>query len=356
MSFQRVIEWLAQNFQRIEVILPILAGAAVLAFLGIRHVGKRRSSIAVEELGVVEEEAKHPAEKPLEIGDEFSEIRERTLEILRTRGALRPAPIAGKEGGHYPDIVGISLSKVEDFIEDLVKKGLALEGDVEFSAISCPLCGSSSQAALVSCKNCGSFKVHELRYYRHTCGYVGPESSFLSDGELVCPHCKSSEGMELYHKRYYCGDCRKDSEEVNITFKCGSCGSLYDESNMALKQFRRIELSRERLREYEGVNRELAAQLQRLRAEGYVIERPATMVGESGVVHSFDAVAKKGDEVIAIVSSLGKPLTQLLLELGIAKMDLKLSGLIVITGKPSSPTERDFAKSLGIEIIEATRT
>lgn len=201
------------------MVLLILAGAAALVFLSIRHVGKRKSAVAVEELGVVEEEAKHPSEKLLEIGEEFSEIRERAMEILKTRGTLRPAPIASKEGGHYPDIIGVPLSKVEDLIKDLVMKGLALEGDVEFSTVSCPFCGSSSQAALASCRNCGSFKVQELKYYRHACGYVGPESSFLSNGELACPHCKSSGGIELYHKEYYCGDCRKDSEEVNMTFK-----------------------------------------------------------------------------------------------------------------------------------------
>ena len=354
-DFQGFIEWLIQVFQRIDILVPTLARVAFIAFLGIRYKNKKRN-LALEEIRVVgeEEETSRPAERaPEEGGDELSEARMRTLEALKVRGTLKPIPLAAsKEGGHYPDIVGISLSKAEDLIQDLVKKGLAFEGEVEFSVAACPLCGSCSQVALISCKNCGSFRVHEVKYYRHTCGYVGGESNFLTEGKLRCPQCKSSEGIELYHKRYYCQDCKTESDEVNIAFKCGSCGSFYDESNMMLKQFKKIELSREGLEEYEKINRALSTQIQRLRAQGYTIERPATLIGESGVTHSFEAVARRGDEVIAIASSFGEPLTQVLFKLGVAKTDLKLSRLIVITGKPSSTAEREFARSLGIEIIE----
>ncbi len=352
MELQGFIEWLTQILQRMEILLPTLAGAAIIAFLGIRYRNRRRN-VAVEEARVIGEEAEEPAEKAPEFEDEFSEARIRTLEALKTRGTLKPIPLAAsKEGGHYPDIVGISLSKAEDLIQDLVKRGLAFEGEVEFSVVSCPLCGSCSQVALISCKNCGSFRVHEVKYYRHTCGYVGPESNFLTEEKLRCPQCKSSEGIELYHKRYYCEDCKTESDEVNIAFKCGSCGSFYDESNMVLKQFKKIELSREGLEEYEKINRVLSVQIQRLRTQGYAVERPATLVGESGVTHNFEAVARRGDEVVAIASSFGEPLTQVLFKLGVAKTDLRLSRLIVVTGKPSSPAEREFARSLGIEVVE----
>ncbi|HDD66379.1 MAG TPA: hypothetical protein ENG52_01995, partial [Nitrososphaeria archaeon] len=159
MDFQGFIEWLIQVFQRIEILVPTLAGVAFIAFLGIRYRNRKRD-LALEEVQVVGEEEKtsRPAEKALEEEDEFSEARMRTLEALKVRGTLKPMPLAAsKEGGHYPDIVGISLSKAEDLIRDLVKKGLAFEGEVEFSVAACPLCGSCSQVALISCKNCGSF-------------------------------------------------------------------------------------------------------------------------------------------------------------------------------------------------------
>ncbi|MCD6342027.1 MAG: hypothetical protein J7L83_04165, partial [Thaumarchaeota archaeon] len=184
--------------------------------------------------------------------------------------------------------------------------------------------------------------------------FIGPESSFRDGNALRCPQCNSTDGIELYHKRYYCPDCKNESNEVNISFKCGACGAFYDESNMEVKPFRTFELSKEGLENYEKISGLLNEQLMKLRAQGYVIERPATLVGESGVIHTFEAIAKKGDEVIAIAISLGEPLTQTLFRLGIAKSDLNFKKLILITSKAITPVERDFARSLGIELIGIT--
>lgn len=363
MGFQEFFEWLASALLDPWIMAMIVAGASILTLVVIRYRGRRvkregeggGDAIAGQEFEDMEggRAAGQRAEAISEIREDLAGARARILDALRSIGALRPVPLAAsKEGGHYPDIVGVSLDKAEDLVRELIDRGLAFEGDIEFSSISCPLCGSSAQVALASCKNCGSLKIHEIKYYRHTCGYVGPESSFSINGGLICPRCRSSNGIEPYYKRYHCHECKMDSDEVMIVFKCGSCGSLYDESNMALKKFRRIESSKIGLEEYEKINSVLNAQIQELRAKGYVVERPATLVGESGVVHSFEAVAKKGDEVIAITSALGKTLGQRLFELGIAKIDLKINRLIVITGKPASPAEKEFAKSLGIEVVE----
>jgi len=356
-SFAGPLEGLLTALQRIEILAPILVGIAIAAFLILRR-RKGSSSSEVEFASLIEEEAAGEAEEESEKEksgheDEFSKIQARALEALKVKGTLRPSPMAAsKEGGHYPDIVGASLADVEKLLKGFVEKGLAFEGEIEFSVISCPICGSCAQVALISCKNCGSLRVQEIRYYRHTCGFIGPESSFSSEEGLTCPQCKSSEGVELYHKKYYCPDCMTESDEVNIAFKCGSCGALYDEATMTLKPFRRIELSREALAEYEKISRAISAQIMKLREEGYTIERPASLTGESGVIHSFEAVAKKGDETIAIASSFGEPLTQTLFKLGVAKSDLKLNKIILVTAKPVSPAERDFARSLGVELVE----
>lgn len=346
--------------QRIEVLVPLLVGAAVVAYLALRV--KKRGEVSggqedeVKVVEEVEEEPEEPEAEPEEKREtDLVEVERKVLEALRAKGALKPSPIAAsKEGGHYPDIVGAPLADVEKTLKGLVEKGIALEGEEEFSVVTCPVCGSSAQVALISCKNCGSLRVREIKYYKHTCGYIGPESSFRTkEGKLVCPQCGGTDGIELYHKRYYCLDCKTESDEVNIVFKCGSCGTIYDESNMAVKTFKRIELSREALSEYEKINKAIAAQILKLKAEGYAVERNATLTGESGVLHNFEAVAKKGEEVIAITSSFGEPLMQTLFKLSVAKNDVKLSKIILVSGKPVGPAERSFASSLGIELVEA---
>jgi len=358
-SFAGPLEGLLTALQRIEILALILAGIAIVVYLALRRRGGSSSSSEVEYASLIEEEETPEIEgeegRDSSEGheDNLSKIQARALEALKVKGTLKPSPMAAsKEGGHYPDIVGASLAEVEKLLKGFVEKGLAFEGEIEFSVVSCPICGSCAQVALSSCKNCGSLRVQEIKYYRHTCGFIGPESSFASEEGLTCPQCKSSEGIELYHKKYYCPDCMSESDEVNIAFKCGSCGALYDEGTMLLKPFRRIELSREALAEYEKISRAISAQIMKLREEGYVIERPASLTGESGVIHSFEAVAKKGDEVIAIASSFGEPLTQTLFKLGVAKSDLKLDKIILVTAKPVSPAEKDFARSLGVELVE----
>ncbi len=342
--------------QRIEILAPLLIGVALATYLILRRGKKRDLNSEMNAIKVVgaEEEPKAGEEKTSE--KDLARIEKRALEALKAKGALRPSPIAASsEGGHYPDIAGASLADVERTLKGLVERGLALEGETEFSVVSCPICGSCGQVALISCKNCGSLRVREIKYYKHTCGYIGPESSFRTeDGRLVCPQCKSSEGIERYHKKYYCLDCKTESDEANIVFKCGSCGATYDESNMALKTFKKIELSREALNEYEKISRAISAQVLKLQSEGYAVKRPAALLGESGVTHNFEAVARKGEEVIAITSAFGEPLIQTLFKLGVARSDLKISKIILITGKPIGPAERSFAKSLGIDLVEAS--
>jgi DNA-directed RNA polymerase subunit RPC12/RpoP len=359
-----------QLLQRLEALIIIAAAIVVVLTIAValrkRRGNGKRLSVSEKELDsikvvsgleeAVKEEPAPPEEHAEGLSDEeISKLETRVIESLMIRGALRPLPIPGsKEGGHYPELAGVSEKDAQRVIRGLIEKGLVIEAEREFSAVACPICGSCIQVAFISCKNCGSFRIEEMRYYRHICGYIGPESSFKTKLGLICPNCGGTENIETYHKKYRCPDCGAEFEEPNIAFRCGSCGSLYDEQTMEIKPFKRIESSREMLAEYEKVSSAINKQIELLKQMGYDIERPASLVGESGVVHKFDAAAKRGDEIIAVVSSFGEPLTQVLVRLGVARSDLKLSRIILVTSDRPTTTEREFARSLGIEIVEAT--
>lgn len=346
--------------QRVEILVPLAAGILIVVSLLILR-GRRKDSITSSDLDSIqvisegESKGEVVREEKKTSEEEFSKLETRVLEVLKTKGALKPHPIpASKEGGHYPELTGISEKDAQAMISRLIEKGLVLEGEREFSAVACPICGSCSQVAMISCRNCGSLRIDELKYYKHACGFIGPEPSFRSESGLTCPQCESSEDVELYHRKYRCPDCGAEFEEPSLTFKCGSCGALYDEQTMEIKPFKKIESSEEVLGEYEQVNKAIEAQIEMLKREGYRVERPANLVGESGVIHRFEAIARKGDEIIVIASTFGEPVTQTLIRLGVAKSDLKLSKIILVTSRPVSPTEKDFARSLGIEFVKST--
>lgn len=358
-----------QILQRLEVLAIIAACIAAALILALRKREKRRKAgniskgelDSIRVISELEEAAGEGRLAPPEKGvgelsdDELAKLEARIIESLMIKGALRPLMMPGsKEGGHYPEFAGISEKDAQRVLRRLIDKRLIFETEREFSAVACPICGSCIQVALTSCRNCGSFRVEETRYYRHTCGYVGAESSFRTALGLACPRCGRSENIEVYHRRYRCPDCGTEFEEPNIAFKCGSCGSFYDEQTMEIKPFKRIESSREMLAEYEKVSSVVNREIEILKQLGYEVERPASLIGESGVIHRFDAAAKKGDEIIAITSSFGEPLTQVLVRLGVARSDLKLSKVMLVTSDKPTATEMEFARSLGIEIIEAT--
>jgi len=253
-----------QNLQTLWVIGLIALVIAVIVFFIVRR-GSRPSAEDLESIKVVSggEEVETAVKKREKLSEEeLTKLEARVLNALRAKGTLRPHLIpASKEGGHYPELAGVSERDVRTVIRGLIERGLVLEGEREFSAISCPICGSCSQVAFISCKNCGSFRIEEVKYYKHACGFVGPESSFRTESGLVCPHCGSSENIEVYSKKYRCPDCGSEFEEPNVAFKCGSCGALYDEQTMEVKTFKRLESSREMLTEYERVSRAVRSRL-----------------------------------------------------------------------------------------------
>lgn len=177
----------------------------------------------------------------------------------------------------------------------------------------------------------------------------------MSGGRLACPKCGSSGDIRIYSRRYYCNDCSASAENAVIAFKCGSCGSIYDESNMVVKQFKQVNLSPGALGQYELIQEGVSLLIQELMEEGYVVERNATIADGSGGTYNFELLGRRGEEVVAAAVALGGDLDKLLLQLEVIKKELGLDRVVVVMGRQASPVERQAARSLGIELREPAK-
>ena len=88
-DFLEALGRVLQSLQRLEILILLMASAALIAYLGIRRLRKKKGASLlaeeVKEVNVSEEEAKI-IEEPLE--PEISQVRARALEALKSKGTL----------------------------------------------------------------------------------------------------------------------------------------------------------------------------------------------------------------------------------------------------------------------------
>jgi len=79
------------------------------------------------------------------------------------------------------------------------------------------------------CPNCGSADLLEENLVHHfPCAYVGPESDFMKNGQLICPKCdKKLEGLGVDYDRpaviYKCNQCGFIAQEPDVKTICNNC-------------------------------------------------------------------------------------------------------------------------------------
>ncbi len=153
----------------------------------------------------------------------FIFTRDRRVEPVRDRTSFF--------GITYPAIE--SFFSKEDYalfstLEFLEENG-SIEGEFFEKVHLCNKCHCSFLNFMEVCPNCGSASLFEESLVHHfPCAYIGPESDFMKDGQLVCPKCsKKLKGLgvdydkpAVIHKCNHCGFFTQEPDVKTVCFNC----------------------------------------------------------------------------------------------------------------------------------------
>lgn len=156
---------------------------------------------------------------------------------------LKPVIDVGSPTGYIYPFIHIHSSKDQTDQESLPLLSDALnEGYFKSSFIDrvhlCPDCLSVYHNFREMCPKCKSPQLQAENIVHHfVCAYVGPESDFQVDNDMICPKCKKilrHIGVD-YDKpslAYECVDCKNFFQEPEMESYCFSCKSHNSVDNL----------------------------------------------------------------------------------------------------------------------------
>ncbi|WP_456457527.1 TackOD1 domain-containing metal-binding protein [Nitratifractor sp.] len=112
---------------------------------------------------------------------------------------------------------------------DFLEKNGSIEGDFFEKIHLCNRCFCGFLNFIEVCPNCGSSDLVEESLIHHfPCAYVGPESDFMKEGQLICPKCnKKLEALGVDYDKpadiYRCNKCGFIAQEPDVKAICNNC-------------------------------------------------------------------------------------------------------------------------------------
>ncbi|MFP3951097.1 MAG: hypothetical protein ACLFVP_03000 [Candidatus Bathyarchaeia archaeon] len=257
------------------------------------------------------------------------------------------------------------LQEFQCSLRALSKKGFLEEREYD-RAIFCPNCDSLHVHSKFACPKCDSVNVARKELIEHMhCGYIGNKDSFRSGERLICPNCSTDLGSfdgepEDSGKRSYtvigssfiCEKCGHNFDKPKVIHKCTSCGTRFNHKRAIYRKlyaYRLTDKSKSTssrpetlklIREMENI----------LREEGFEVESPGEVRGQSNVAQEFNILAQRGEETLAIDISDGEQ-RDLISLLG-KKIDVEadMAALIDLSGKMN---RSELAENQKIALLSA---
>lgn len=165
-------------------------------------------------------------------------------------------------GYHLPYISTVLSSqevvKAFNQLKKLVDRNL-LTSKLEDKVNLCHTCQGSYLNFYESCSKCASMDLeHENLIHHFRCAYIGPESDFKNEDQMICPKCdKQLKHIGIDYDKpsevATCRQCTHTSQETKMKASCIDCGS----SN-SLSQLKTLEIPSYQLTS-EGVDYILSA-------------------------------------------------------------------------------------------------
>lgn len=207
-------------------------------------------------------------------------------------------------GYSYPMVEAIvgDATRTEAFLNRLHEAGI-LERRIYDKVLRCPKCGSANVSVRHQCPHCKSFNIQKSSLIEHVkCGYMDVEESFHKGDSLVCPKCHEElKKPDVDHRRAgvwcTCKDCSKSFDIPIASYFCRDCHAESTFEEIIIKNVYAYSL-RDEAKNEATLGWILVAPIKELLInEGFKVESPAFLKGQSGANHLFDIVAHKGTDM-----------------------------------------------------------
>lgn len=235
------------------------------------------------------------------------------LNALIKHGVLELKPTLNKEGVHYFEaektLKDTDSAGVKTVLQNLEKKGV-LESKFFDRVLTCPECDSPEVYSKYACPKCDSYNVEYTELLEHIkCGYIGSRDKFMKDSSLVCPGCQAILTEEAVTYRvigncYQCEKCGYRFDAPEIVHFCQQCQRSFNYQEAKYIKIYAYKITDETINKFGRDLPLLETVGEILRENGFTIQFHTQITGVSGVQHTFDIVAKKGEVHLVIDVSL----------------------------------------------------
>jgi hypothetical protein len=229
----------------------------------------------------------------------------RLFQQLVEKGAYSFSASIDERGISYPELSRLLPALTKDDIEAFVgrlREAGVFEAKLLDKLSVCPVCSGTKSFPRFDCPRCYSFDVGRALIIEHIrCGYVGSEDNFRRKGEIVCPKC-SSELKDVDFRKigtaYQCNSCGSRFQAPKVSNRCASCGNVFtykDAKYVSVYSYTLSEAAKEALAR-DPIQR--ATFVNYLKSRGFSTTPDQKITGKSKEAHSFDLVARRGDELV----------------------------------------------------------
>jgi len=257
------------------------------------------------------------------------------------------------------------LTEFQRSLRSLSKKGFLKEREYD-RAIFCPKCDSIHVHSRFACPKCSSVSVARKELIEHThCGYIGTKESFESGERLVCPNCNTDlgpfggepddQGKKSYSvigSSFVCEECGHNFDRPQVIHRCTKCGTRFNHKRARYEKLYAYRLTdRSKKTSSKPETLKLIREMEKaLREEGFSVETPGEVMGQSDVMQEFNILAQRDGKVLVVDVSDGerKDLISLLGK----KIDVEadMAALVDLSGNIS---QSELAENQNIALLNA---
>lgn len=279
--------------------------------------------------------------------------------MVTEKKVLEPG-IGGDGRVHYPfaeDLLGPEAD-TRAWIDDMVGLGI-LRASSTMEIVMCPTHLRADPIVQLECASCKNRSMKNTSLVEHIhCGFIGDDGRFKKDGVLQCPNCKrpiaSADDLRVSGVWYECPNCLSKASSPRTVFVCREEKHDFSTNDLLLTPVNSyavvesmISVVKSRLVLYPS----LADMLKTL---GFDVSYPASVKGQSGVIHSLDMYGRKdGGDIALQIAVDSKPVeASAVMSFFSKRFDIKPKFAILITIPSASEGAKQINTGYDIALVE----